>query len=170
MDEAARREAAETYFRQAYEHQIRGELDEAARLYRQSIEAHPTAEAHTFLGWTYSFQGRYDEAIAECRRAIEVDPDFGNPYNDIGAYLIEQGRYEEAVPWLKKAMGARRYEPRHFPHANLGRVWAKLGRAREAMLEFRKALEIEPNYAVARRELARLVGGNGGGSAGHASG
>jgi Tfp pilus assembly protein PilF len=163
MDEEARREAAEAYFRQAYEHQTKGELDEAVRLYKKSLEAHPTAEAHTFLGWTYSFQGRYDEAIAECHRAIGVDPEFGNPYNDIGAYLIELGRYEEAIHWLRKAMQARRYEPRHFPHANLGRVWLKLGRRKEAMLEFRKALEIEPNYAVARRELAKLVGGNGSG-------
>jgi Tfp pilus assembly protein PilF len=165
MDEEVRREAAETYFRQAYEHQMKGELDEAIRLYKKSLEAHPTAEAHTFLGWTYSFQGRYNEAIAECHRAIEVDPDFGNPYNDIGAYLIELGRYQEAIHWFRKAMQARRYEPRHFPHANLGRVWMKLGKRQEAMREFRKALEIEPGYAVARRELARLVGGNGSGPA-----
>ena len=78
-------------FQSAYEAQMRGELDEAAELYKQSIEAYPTSEAHTFLGWTYSFMGRTDDAIAECHRAIEVDPDFGNPYNDIGAYLIEQG-------------------------------------------------------------------------------
>ena len=161
MNEEARREAAEAYFRQAYEHQMKGELDEAIRLYKQSLDAHPSAEAHTFLGWTYSFQGRYEDAIAECHRAIAVDPEFGNPYNDIGAYLIELGRHEEAVPWFKKATKARRYEARHFPHANLGRVWVKLGRIKEAMLEFRKALEIEPNYVVARRELARLVGGNG---------
>ena len=50
---------------------------------------YPTAEAYTFLGWTYHFQGRIEDAIAECKRAIEVDPEFGNPYNDIGAYLIE---------------------------------------------------------------------------------
>jgi len=161
MDEKSRREAAESLFRQAYEHQMKGELEEAIQLYKRSLEAYPTAEAHTFLGWTYSFQDRHDDAIAECHRAIEVDPEFGNPYNDIGAYLIELGRYEEAIPWLQRAMKARRYEPRHFPHANLGRALMKLGKTQEAMREFRKALEIEPNYAVARRELARLVGGNG---------
>src|SRR2546430_7197875 len=53
-------------------------------LYQQSIDVHPTAEAHTFLGWTLSFQGRLEEATRECLKAIEVDPDFGNPYNDIG--------------------------------------------------------------------------------------
>ncbi|NIO09761.1 MAG: tetratricopeptide repeat protein, partial [Deltaproteobacteria bacterium] len=47
--------------------------------------AFPTAEAYTFLGWTYSFMGQLNEAIEECQRAITLDPDFGNPYNDIGA-------------------------------------------------------------------------------------
>jgi Flp pilus assembly protein TadD len=41
-----------------------------------------------------------EEAIAECHRAIEIDPDFGNPYNDIGAYLIERGDLRGAIPWL----------------------------------------------------------------------
>ena len=39
-------------FQEAYEAQMRGDLREAVRLYRRSLEAHPTAEAHTFLGWT----------------------------------------------------------------------------------------------------------------------
>ena len=78
-------------FQKAYQMQMQGELDLAIRFYKRSIELHPTAEAHTFLGWTYRFQGKLDEAIAECEKAIAVDPTFGNPYNDIGAYLIEQG-------------------------------------------------------------------------------
>jgi hypothetical protein len=39
-------------------------------------------------------------------RAIQVDPDFGNPYNDIGAYLINLGRHDEAMAWLEQAIGA----------------------------------------------------------------
>src|SRR5438093_1411996 len=35
-----------------------GDLDAAIETYRRSIATCPTAEAHTFLGWTYSFQGR----------------------------------------------------------------------------------------------------------------
>jgi hypothetical protein len=48
------------------------------RTLQQSIACQPTAEAHTFLGWTYSFMGRLDDAIAECH-ATETDPTFGNP-------------------------------------------------------------------------------------------
>src|ERR1051325_6723546 len=98
MDEKETLEKAMRLFHEAYRFQMQGKLDEAVRLYRESISAHPTAEAHTSLGWTYSFQGRYEEAIAECQRAIAVDPDFGNPYNDIGAYLIGLGRLDEAIP------------------------------------------------------------------------
>ena len=87
----------------AYQAQMEGDYDRAVELYQSSLELHPTAEAHTFLGWTYHFQGRLDDAIAECRRAIDIDPEFGNPYNDIGAYLIELRRLDEAIPWLERA-------------------------------------------------------------------
>jgi tetratricopeptide (TPR) repeat protein len=106
----------------AYQAQMEGDYERAVELYQSSLELHPTAEAYTFLGWTYHFQGRIEEAIAECKRAIEVDPEFGNPYNDIGAYLIELERFDEAIPWLERAVEARRYDPRHFPHYNLGRA------------------------------------------------
>lgn len=158
MAERAWPEMAEHYFQKAYEAQMAGDLDEAVELYRKSIEVYPTAEAHTFLGWTYSFQGRHEDAIRECEKAIAVDPDFGNPYNDIGAYLIELQRFEEAIPWLKRAMEAKRYEPRHYPHFNLSRVYARLGKIHEAIGELQKALAIQPDYVLARRELHRLVG------------
>jgi tetratricopeptide (TPR) repeat protein len=135
---------------------MEGQLDRAIELYRQSIEAHPTAEAHTFLGWTHSFMGRYGEAIEECRKAIEVDPDFGNPYNDIGAYLIELGRHDEAIPWLRRAMKARRYDPRHYPHFNLSRIYAHRYEYDRAIKELQRAIELEPGYTLARRELGRL--------------
>jgi tetratricopeptide (TPR) repeat protein len=150
-------EAAQ-HFQRGYEAQMAGRLDEAVAHYRSSIAVHPTAEAHTFLGWALSYLGRYDDAIAECKVAISIDPDFGNPYNDIGAYLIEIGREEEAIPWLERAKTARRYEPRHYPYFNLARVHVKRHRIREAIRELQGAVAIEPRYTLARRELHRLLG------------
>ena len=66
-------------FQEAYERQMEGELEGAIELYQRSIATYPTAEAHTFLGWAYSFQGRLDDAIEECKKAIGIDPSFGNP-------------------------------------------------------------------------------------------
>ena len=152
------KEEAMDLFRKAYEHQIKGELEEAVGLYKKSIEAFPTAEAFTFLGWTYSFMGKYEEAIQECRNAIQVDPDFGNPYNDIGAYLIEKGRFDEAIPWLEKAIHAKRYDSYCFPHYNLGRVWEAKGDWEKALACYDQALKTNPDYTLALHARNRLKG------------
>lgn len=136
--------------------QARRRLDEAIECYRRSIELCPTAEAHTFLGWALSWQGRVDAAIEECERAIAVDPDFGNPYNDIGAYLIELGRLDEAIPWLERATRAKRYEPRHFPHLNLARVYAAQRQVTRALHELERALELNPGDPTALAMLGKL--------------
>ena len=82
-----------------------------------------TETVSAFSGWTYSFLGNLDQAISECLEAIRVDPDFGTPYNDIGAYLIEQGKLDQALPWLEKATRAPRHEAHHYPWFNMGRVY-----------------------------------------------
>jgi tetratricopeptide (TPR) repeat protein len=156
MTEAERRERAMALFQEAYAHQMRKELDEAIRLYQESLALYPTAEAHTFLGWTYSFQGRLDEAIAECHKAIALDPEFGNPYNDIGVYLIERGDLAGAIPWLERAKQAPRYEPRHFPYMNLARVYLRRGQWREALQELEEAARLAPTDPGARKMLHEM--------------
>ncbi len=151
-----KREQALTLFQQAYEHQMQGELEEAVELYKRSIEIFPTAEGHTFLGWTYSFQGRWDDAIQECLRAIEVDPTFGNPYNDIGAYLVEKERLDEAIAWFERALGATRYENYCFPHFNLGRVYERKRMLARALEEYKKAQAENPQHLGALRAVRRL--------------
>ena len=133
--------------------QMTGELDESIRLYRESIAVYPTADAHTYLGWAYSFQGRIDDAIAQCEIAIRLDPEFGNPYNDIGVYLMQQEKFDEAISWLERAKTAKRYEPRHFPFLNLGRVYAVKGMMIKALEEFREALRLNPDDA----DLAQFI-------------
>src|SRR3972149_5870002 len=97
-DPEARKRATELW-QEGCRLQMAGDLDGAIENYRRSIEACPTAEAHTYLGWTYRFQNRIEEAPAGCLRAIQLDPEFGTPYNDVGVYLMPQDRLDEAVPW-----------------------------------------------------------------------
>jgi Tfp pilus assembly protein PilF len=135
---------------------LTGELEEAIRLFTRSLEVSPTAEAYTFRGWALSFAGRLDEAIEECRKAIATDPGFGNPYNDIGCYLMQKGELDSAVTWFEQAKKALRYEPRHFPYLNLGRLHAARGDVSQAVVEFEGALEENPNVPIALRFLEEL--------------
>ncbi len=156
-DPTEARQHADLLFQRAYAQQVAGNWADAILLYQRSIAVYPTAEAHTFLGWTYSFLGRHDDAIEECKKAIEVDATFGNPYNDIGAYLIEMDQPREAIEWLEKATLATRYEAPHYPWMNLGRAYERIGPWEEAIRCYRKALEIAPDYEVAKRQLNALL-------------
>src|ERR1700677_176055 len=122
-------------------HLSTGDLDQAIEAFKNSNIAKESADALTYLGWVLSLKGEIPEAIELCKRAIAADPDFGNAYNDLGSYLIKEDRLLEAIPWLEKAKQAKRYDARHFPHMNLGRIYSTLGRVDEAILEFNKALE-----------------------------
>ena len=156
MDDGVLKDQALTLWMKGQKHHLRGDFNRAIELYTKSLALYPTAEAYTFRGWAYSFQGRLDEAIDECKKAIAVDQTFGNPYNDIGSYLVKKGKLDEAIEWLEKAKAAPRYEPRHFPYMNLGRIYAQKGMVLRAIQEFEAALEIyagEPNCLSALGQL-----------------
>ncbi|MDJ0753314.1 MAG: tetratricopeptide repeat protein [Ardenticatenaceae bacterium] len=145
-------------FEQAYRAQQKGEIAEAVRLYQKSIEIHATPEAHTFLGWAYSMLELYDQAIAECEAAIELDPEYGNPYNDIGSYLISLGRPEEALEWLDQAAQAGRYDAPQYPHINKAQAYEMMGRYRSALKAYDAALAIDPFDVTTHLAKYALIG------------
>ena len=147
---------ARKLFHQAYQAQMENHYEQAIELYRRSIETYPTAEAHTFLGWVYSFQDRYEEAIAECLEAIRVDETLGNPYNDIGSYLLAKGDRYGCIRWFRRALFAPRYESYAFPHFNLGRVYEMRRRYLEAAKHYGLALQENPGFKQAGAALRKL--------------
>jgi tetratricopeptide (TPR) repeat protein len=150
------KQRAEQLYNTGYLFSLLGQYEEALRLFDKSIEIEPTAEAYTYKGWTYSHMGDFDRAIEEAEKAIRLDPDFGNPYNDIGVYLIELGKDEAAVPYLEKAVKAKRYCCHQFPHFNIGRIYLKKKQYEKAREEFKKSLAIDPDYEPARQGLEIL--------------
>jgi tetratricopeptide (TPR) repeat protein len=151
-----KRYEANQLFHEAYEAQLANDYERAIDLYKRSIATYPTAEAHTFLGWVYSFQERYDEAIEECLEAIRVDETLGNPYNDIGSYLLAKGDSYGSVRWFKRALLAPRYESYAFPHFNLGRVYENRRRFLDAARHYGLALEQKPKFREAAVALRRM--------------
>ncbi|MFO7447341.1 MAG: tetratricopeptide repeat protein [Ignavibacteriaceae bacterium] len=157
MAERDKQIMADEHFEIAHRLHLKGKIEDAIAAYKISIELHPTAKAHTFLGWAYSLQGRYEEAINECYKAIELDPQFGNPYNDVGSYLIRLDRHDDAIEWLERAIEAEDYEPRHYPFYNLGMVYEKRGDWFTAMKYYNEALELNPEYETAQTAVLRLT-------------
>lgn len=159
MSAEERRQQAMEQIGRAYQAQMRGELAEAIALYTESLELCPTPEAYTYRGWARSFLKDFEGAIADCQQAIDLDPEFGNPYNDIGAYCIEMGQVDDAIPWLRMALKAVRYESYCYPHYNLGRVYEGMSRPGLALEHYRAALAENPAYGPAQRAVQRLEAG-----------
>ena len=74
-------------------------------------------------GGTLKMDGREPLRQATKLWQEEINPEFGTPYNDIGVYLMERERLDEALPWLQKAKQVRRLRAAgSSPSMNLGRI------------------------------------------------
>jgi len=147
---------AKKFWQTGVQELLAGRIHAAVCCCNESLEECPTAEGYTFRGWALSYLGMLDYAIEDCKRAIEIDPDFGNPYNDIGVYLMRMGLLDDAIPWLQEAKLAKRYEPRHFPYINLGRIYIEKGNQSLALEEFVHALDLDPENPTALKGIADL--------------
>jgi Flp pilus assembly protein TadD len=100
--------------------------------------------------------GRYADAEAAYRKALELDPMDAYPHNGLGNLLQHRlGRYEEAEAAYRKAM---ELDPKDaYPHRGLGNLLQyRLGRYEEAEAAYRKAMELDPKYARPHNALCLL--------------
>jgi Tfp pilus assembly protein PilF len=71
---------------------------------------------------------------------------------------MQQGKLDEAIPWLERAKQAPRYEPRQFPFMNLGRIYLKQGRWWEALRQLEAAVRLAPDDPQTAKALHSLRG------------
>jgi Tfp pilus assembly protein PilF len=160
IESLSSQEKAEHHARILYEigveQVLNGKVSLAIETFGESLSCHPTAEAYTYRGWARSLEGDCHAAIKDCRRAIRIDRTYGNPYNDIGAYMIQLGKMHEAIRWLEHAKQAQRYACRHFPYLNLGYIYTQLSEDYKALCEYVGALEIDPDNSIAKQAIAAM--------------
>lgn len=149
-------EQAESLWKQGAGLHLGRDYEGAVELYRRALHLHPTARIHTYLAWSLSKLGRFQEAVSHCRRAIEMDPEYPNAYNDLGAYLIEMGRAGEAIPWLRRALDQESYCCPHYSHYQLARAFLLQARVEDARRELETALSLRSNYKTAWH-LLRII-------------
>ena len=83
-------------------------------------------------------------------------PDLGDGYVDRGAALIQLKRYDEAMTDINRGIGlGLSYE--HVGYYNRGVAEFYLGRIKESYYDYKKALDIEPNFKPAAEELKHFT-------------
>jgi TolB-like protein/DNA-binding winged helix-turn-helix (wHTH) protein/Flp pilus assembly protein TadD len=111
---------------------------EIEREYKQAIALNPNyATAHHWYALHLNDEGRFDEAISEIRRALEIDPLSLVINSDVGIVFSSARQYDQAIEYFKKAM---EMDP-NFPdaHAMLGWTYVRKGMYPESIAEFEKA-------------------------------
>jgi serine/threonine protein kinase/Tfp pilus assembly protein PilF len=100
-------------------------------------------------------QGKLDDAVAECREAINLDANCAGAHSNLGAALTNQGKVDEAMAECRKTI---ELDPkRASAHTNLGLNLKRKGQLDKAAAEYRKALELDPKSATAHLNLGAFL-------------
>lgn len=119
----------------------------AIRTYQQSLRLDPSrAETHSSLGRIYYAEGKFPEALAAYGKAVKYDPSAANRYA-LGQAYLANGQYDDAE---RQFQLVRNLEPGK-PNGDygMGQVYAKQGRATEAISAFDRALALKSNFWLA---------------------
>jgi tetratricopeptide (TPR) repeat protein len=157
----------------AVQHQRAGRLPEAAEICRRILDVEPEhvgarsllesiarhrnlqAAQHCLVqGNALAREGKSAEAVACCRQAVELAPDFAPAHNNLSVLLRSQGNWDEAVACGRRAL---ELEPDHAEvHYNLGAALQERGDLDDALACYRKAVELKADFADGHMGLAGI--------------
>jgi tetratricopeptide (TPR) repeat protein len=123
-------------------------------LYRETLARNPAAwMAHFNLGGMALKAGKDEEALAEFRAALRINPDLADAEYNLGSILGRMpGHEDEALTHFETAL---RLAPENGAvHYNMGNLLGKMpGRLPEAVVHYREAVRINPKLAEAHYNL-----------------
>ena len=134
-----------------------GALDEAEANARAALKLEPRLpDAYTVLATIAGQRGQADEAGRLYRQAAEMAPAEGAVLNNYGVWLCSNGYPAEALVWFDRALAAPGYPSPAAALANAGDCAMEAGQVERAVLDLRRALELDPADSVALEAMARL--------------
>jgi tetratricopeptide (TPR) repeat protein len=130
-----------------------GMYADAETLWRTTIARNPNCwMAHNNLGMTLLQNGKMNEAMVHCQKALQIKPDCAETHVNLGNTLLQKGSVDEAITHYQKALEIKPDYPE--AHINLGNALIQKGKVDDAISHYQKALEIKPDYPEVHNNLA----------------
>lgn len=134
-----------------------GKPAEARREFQEILKIEPECpEAYNNIGLTYRDEGLLEKAAENYRQALKIDPDFTYSMVNIGDVLYTMGQKNDALIFLKKAAGLSD-PPDADIYAVMGNIYRDQGKYSDALKEYKKALKIAPDSAIAYNNLGQTL-------------
>jgi len=121
----------------------------------EQLKTQPNSfELHYQLGHVYLKQYQVEEAIAEFKKVIQLNPELSEGYNSMAMVLIHKGQNDEAIPFCRKAIALNPASADAYN--NLGVAYGNKGDTRQAIEYWRKAIEVNPDHNLAKENLKKV--------------
>ena len=135
----------------------------AEKEFKRALELNPSdSDAHYWYGYYLSFVGRFDEAVAEIRRAQELDPVSLVKLTGVAQVQVMARRYDDAIEQCRRAL---EMEPNlGFAHWLLGLAYMYKGMYEPAILALQKSIPLSgdsPDEAASLAHAYALSGKRG---------
>jgi len=110
-------------------------------------------EAYAAMGLSYFIWGKFEEAAASSRKAIELDPDDFIAYWTLGRIHFSNGEHEQALAQFQRVIDIK---PGFYAaYADLAQTYERLGRFEEMRAAEKTLVELLPNYLLQNPDDAR---------------
>lgn len=132
----------------AYEQAVKNLQDKRISLglnaLQQAIALDPdNAIYRNALGVVYLDLRRPVDAQAEFQRAVELNPSYAEAHHNLGLAQAEQGRFEQAITWYRKALTLPTYTTPEVAYNNMANASFAMGKFKEAEEAYRAALQLD---------------------------
>jgi type IV pilus biogenesis/stability protein PilW len=124
-----------------------GRMGEAVRELTKAERRNPYfAKTHSALGIVYHHRKQPEKAEHHYQRALELNPELSEAWNNYGALLLDIGRYQDAVECFQKVLEDIMYPTPQFAQGHLGYAYYRLGRYKDATRHLKNAIATDPKF------------------------
>ncbi len=132
-----------------------GDLEKTFRLLKDIVKKYPKEKrGHFYLATYYQNIKMHDQSIEEFKKALELDPDYGDALNGLAYTYTDIGDFENAIEYFKKYASV--FPDDANPFDSMGEIYLRMGKLDEAISKYKEALEVKPDFFQTSRSIGYI--------------
>lgn len=136
---------AEKLFKKGLSYQVQEQYSIAISYYTKALNVYPEyAQAYNSRGACYVLEKKYEKALSDCTNAINIDSNFDEAYKIRSIVYSMKKQYDDVIEDMNKAITLN---PQPHYYVRLGDAYNEKGQLMEAIANYRKVTELNPNMA-----------------------